>query len=111
MPRPRYVPREFANDPDAFGKAAELRWRVGEVDPVRLDAARLQHEIAVFIRAAARQRYGSVAAYAEATGQSSDRLTKILRGAAVLQIEDLAAARLHLGLLVGPSHERASPRH
>ena len=99
MSDPRYRPRVYCAEPDAFGRASTVDWNVPESgEETRTEAARLQHHYAVRIRREARNRYGSVSRYAETIGQTADRLGKILRGEAVMQLEDIAAARIHLDL-------------
>ncbi len=100
MSDPRFRPREYCAEPAAYGKANVVSW-IGDADQQRAEAARLQHECAVRIRTAAMARFGSVGRYAEAIGQTPDRLRKVLRGEAVMQLEDLAAARIHLGVRLG----------
>lgn len=97
---PRFRPREFCAEPAAYGRAKVVSW-VKASDEQRAEAARLQHECAVRIRTEAMARFGSIGRYAEAIGQTPDRLRKVLRGEAVMQLEDLAAARIHLGVRIG----------
>lgn len=97
---PRFRPREFCAEPAAYGRASVVSW-VEASDEQRAEAARLQHECAVRIRTEAMARFGSIGRYAEAIGQTPDRLRKVLRGEAVMQLEDLAAARIHLGVRIG----------
>ena len=58
-------------------------------------------EIRIHPTGKAMARFGSIGRYAEAIGQTPDRLRKVLRGEAVMQLEDLAAARIHLGVRIG----------
>jgi len=98
MSDPRYRPRRYTSEPFAFGKAATIAWL-----PVPLGsedqhlAAQMQHFYARAIATEAKRRYGSLKGYALAVSVDYQRLTKILRGEAVMRLEDIASARLHLG--------------
>ena len=98
---PRFRPRHFCAEPVAFGKATVVGWVQADGAREQAEAARLQHECAVQIRREAIERFGSVGRYAESIGQTPDRLRKVLRGEAVMQLEDLAAARVHLEVCMG----------
>lgn len=94
----RYRPRTYTTEPAAFGKAATIAWpsvpRSGEA---RLLAAQVQHHCAVAITREAKAQYVTLKKYARRAGVDYQRLTKILRGEAVMRLEDMANARLHLG--------------
>lgn len=94
MSNPRFTPRAFSEEPDAFGVARRITWREptqGEVD--QINAARLQHQWALAIRTSSKAQFGSVKAYAMAAQQNYDRLAKVLRGDAIMRLEDIAAAQ------------------
>lgn len=63
-------------------------------------AARLQHEYAVRINRRLRGLGKTVYDYASMTGTSYDRLTKVLRGVAVMKLEDIAQAERLLGNII-----------
>lgn len=99
MSDPRYKPRSFCAEPDAFGLASTVAWnRTSKGRETQLAAAKIQHRYAVGIRRAAKRQYGSIGAYAARLGQSPDRLAKVLRGEAIMRLEDIAAAQLHLDM-------------
>ena len=52
----------------------------------------MQHELVMLIRRGLTSEGLTVAEYAERTGQSYDRLSKMMRGAAVMRLEDIGAA-------------------
>jgi hypothetical protein len=91
---PRFEPRAFTNEPDAFGLARAISWRDADSDHVdQANAARLQHLWALAIRAASKKQFGSVKAYSVAAQQNYDRLAKVLRGDTIMRLEDIAAAQ------------------
>jgi len=95
---PRYRPRRYTSEPSVFGKAATIAWLPapsGSEDQHL--AAKMQHFWARAIATEAKRRHGSIKGYAQAVGVDYQRLTKILRGEAVMRLEDIASARLHLG--------------
>ena len=57
----------------------------------------MQHRYAVRIAKRSRTKYGSLKGYAEAAGLNYDRLSKIIRGEALMRFEDLANAERMLG--------------
>ncbi len=61
-------------------------------------ASQIQHAYAVAIRAAAKKCFGNVKSYATATDANYQRLAKVLRGEAIMRLEDIAAAHLYLGI-------------
>jgi len=98
MSDPRYRPRRYSAEPSVFGKARAIAWL--PVPPGSEDqhlAAQMQHVYAVAIATEAKSRYGSLKGYARAVDVDYQRLAKILRGEAVMRLEDIASARLHLG--------------
>lgn len=98
---PRFKPRSFTLDPRGFGKVAQLRWRdAGDGDEeTEVLTAQVQHDFAYAItEAVTRSRYRTVKAYAHATGTDYQRLTRILRGDAIMRLEDIADAHRHLGI-------------
>ncbi|MDQ2955455.1 MAG: hypothetical protein M3Y42_00625 [Actinomycetota bacterium] len=103
MSDPRFRPRRCTSEPGAFGKADTIAWNqpVSEPDHDRILAAQMQHRYAVRISKRSRAKYGSLKGYAEAAGLNYDRLSKIIRGEALMRFEDLANAERLLGGIVG----------
>ena len=95
---PRFQPRDYASGSD-FGMYAGIGWKksVSDKECDRIDAARLQHMYAVAIRSKARARFKTVRAYADTCGVSYDRMAKVLRGEAIMRLEDIAQAERILG--------------
>jgi len=94
LSNPRFEPRMFTDEPEAFGLARLINWRLPEdAELDQANAARLQHLWALAIRRASKQRFGSVRKYAVAAHQNYDRLAKVLRGDAIMRLEDIAAAQ------------------
>ncbi|MEE1622728.1 hypothetical protein ACQ3I4_15720 [Zafaria sp. Z1313] len=104
MSDPRFRPRHMAAPPDRrhFGKLSEIQWLTGttELEISRVEAARLQHSFAVRINQRLRDQGHSIRAYATLTGSGYDRMTKVLRGEAVMRLEDVADAERLLGGIV-----------
>ena len=103
MSDPRFTPRRYTTDPDLFGKARVIGWQselrsVHEQD--RLAAAQMQHHYAFEIRRRAREKYKSMNQYAQTCGVSYDRLAKVLRGDAIMRLEDIAQAERLLGKFI-----------
>jgi hypothetical protein len=98
----RFKPRSYTSEPDSFGKAAVIDWIV-PADPTEQDrqwAARLQHTSAVVINRRLRDLHKTVKDYSDMTGIGYDRLTKVLRGEAVIRLEDVSQAERLLGGIV-----------
>lgn len=95
MSSPRYEPRKYALNPDEFGMYAGATWRApsNNEERDRSEAARLQHMYAYVIRKKARTKFRTVRGYADACGVSYDRMTKVLRGEAIMRFEDVAQAQ------------------
>ena len=98
MSNPRFQPRDYASSPD-FGMYAGIGWKksVSDKEHDRTNAARLQHMYAVAIRLKARARFKTIRAYADTCGVSYDRMAKVLRGEAIMRLEDIAQAERILG--------------
>ena len=98
---PRFHPRQYTEEPRAFGKAATIEWkRAPPGEEARHTAAQMQHLWAVEIARAATVRFGSLKNYAEAAGVSYDRLTRVIRGEEIMRLEDIATAHVHLSVQV-----------
>ena len=107
MSDPRFRPRAYTSEPNAFGKAANLVWITpatdAEMDLCR--AAQLQHTYAVRINRRLRETNKTVRDYAEMTGVGYDRLAKVLRGDAIMRLEDIAQANRLLGEILHASDQ------
>jgi hypothetical protein len=101
--KPRFSPRIYTNEPDAFGRARNIAWK--PVVPGTDDqhaAAQIQHLWAVEIRAAAIAKFKSVRGYANAAGINYHRISRILRGTEIMRLEDIAQAQRILDVGRGP---------
>lgn len=107
MSDPRFQPRLMAvpKDRPYFGKVAGISWLEGStaLDEKRIATARLQHAFAVRITDRLRDKGHNVRSYAKLAGVSYDRMAKVLRGEALMRLEDLADAERLLGLIVPTS--------
>ncbi|MFF2296537.1 hypothetical protein [Arthrobacter sp. NPDC058127] len=106
MSDPRFHPRLMAVPSDRlnFGKDAEITWLDGttELEVSRINAARLQHDLARKITGRLRDKGHSIRSYAALTGIGYDRMAKVLRGEAVMRLEDVSDAERLLGEIVHP---------
>ena len=94
----RIVPRNYCAEPHLFGKADIVRWiEVPDGERFALRAAQLQHQFAVRIRDAIRAEGRNLKGYASSVGCDYDRMSKILRGALPMRLDDVAAADIELG--------------
>ena len=103
MSSPRFKPRRCASAPHMFGVTEQIEWNEdarSDYERDRLAAAKLQHQFAVIIRAKAKTKFKSVAKYAEAAGVPYDRIGKVLRGEAIMRLEDIAQAERLLGVIL-----------
>lgn len=96
MSDPRFRPKDFAEHPHEFGREETIRWReVTEDDRRRQRAAVIQHWFAFCVREAMRSEgRGTVKGLARVAGVSYDRMARVLRGDAIMRLEDIAAADL-----------------
>lgn len=85
-----------------FGKVAGISWLEvsTESDEKRIATARLQHALAVKITSSIRAKGLTVRSYAKLAGVGYDRTAKVLRGEALMRLEDLADAERFLGLVM-----------
>lgn len=105
MSDPRFRPRSSAAEESAFGKALRISW-YKPTSPSRvacLAAAQLQHRYAVRINNRLRELGKSVRDYSEMAGVGYDRMTKVLRGEAVMRLEDVTDAERLLGKILSES--------
>ena len=114
MSDPRFQPRLMAEpfDRHKFGKTVEISWLEGstELEKRRIAAARLQHALAVQITARLREKRQNIRVYAEHAGVSYDRMAKVLRGEALLRLEDVADAERILGSMTPMLEYRVAPQ-
>lgn len=95
-----------------FGKVVEMSWLEGgtDLEDKRIATARLQHALAVKINGRLREKGLNIRSYAELAAVSYDRMAKVLRGEALMRLEDVADAQRLLGSIVPPMLEyRALP--
>ena len=111
MSNPRYVPRDCAVEPKLFGRADDLGWKsLGEITAMYphladtekrgaalLLAAGLQHRYARRIRRRLQATRTTLKTYVADAGVGYDRMVKVLRGSAVLRLEDIAIADVLIG--------------
>jgi len=103
MSAPRFEPRSYSAEPQVFGKARNVDWRRvhSDRDGTQLIASQIQHDYAVAIRdAIVESHHRTIKAYAQATGTDYQRLSKVLRGEAIMRLEDIADAHRHLGVSI-----------
>jgi hypothetical protein len=100
MSAPRFRPRRYTPDAKLFGKAPSIRWNdvASEQQATQVVASQVQHDYAVAIRTAADERHGNLKEYAKAIDADYQRLTRVLRGDAIMRLEDIADAHRHLGV-------------
>lgn len=100
---PRFRPRRYTTEPAAFGKAETIKWREGrtEEESDRIQVSQWQHMYAVRIARQAVRKHGTLKAYAVANDLNYDRLSKVVRGDALMRFEDLAVAERLLGDILG----------
>ena len=103
MSDPRFKPRAYTTEPNAFGKAANLGWITPTTDEETdlCRTAQLQHSYAVRINRRLREMDKTVRDYSRMTGIGYDRLAKVLRGDAIMRLEDIAQAERLLGEILG----------
>jgi len=98
----RFLASSFAIDPDDFGEVENIKWRsdagYSEAMLDQFEASRMHHRIALAMRKAIREQYGTDNAYAAAIGMNRTRLGRLLGGKVVMRLEDIANARRNLGI-------------
>lgn len=106
MSDPRFRPREMAAPSTRrnFGKIADISWLRAntELQASRTAAARLQHLLAVRITKRLRDKELSIRSYADRAGVGYDRMGKVLRGEALMRLEDVTDAERILGDILPP---------
>ncbi|KGJ72859.1 hypothetical protein GY21_12435 [Cryobacterium roopkundense] len=101
----KYVPAHYAHSKWMFGRGRKTTFP--PVDGPLGWASEMQHLYAMRIRDAIAQKGWTVVVYAEKAGCTADHMFKLLRGEAILKLEDIALA----DQLLGPVSEfaRAGP--
>ena len=106
MSNPRFTPRRYTSEPENFGRRNLIDWVDDNDQPGkarsthekdRIAAAKLQHQFSVAIRRRASDKFGSLRAYAGECEVPYDRLSKVMRGEAIMRLEDIAQAERVLG--------------
>jgi len=96
------VPRSFAVNPTEFGQKSSIEWVPNnDLSNKELDwlkASRLQHGFARQIRLTIGRSYESVQEFADVNELDYRRLSRVLRGEAIMRLEDLAAMERTLSL-------------
>lgn len=94
MSNPRFRPRDYTSEPGAFGRATTIEWIAQDsaFGQDRAQAAWLQHLYAARITQRLRDQKKTLAKYADLAGVGYDRMSKVLRGEAVMRLEDIAQA-------------------
>jgi hypothetical protein len=98
----RFKPRSYSSEPKSFGKAANIGWKSFS-DPAEKDrqwAAQFQHGYAVRINRRLQELGMTSREYSALTGVGYDRITKVLRGDAVIRLEDVSQAERLLGGII-----------
>lgn len=95
---------------DRFGRHAPVTWKPveGTRELGRSRASWIQHEFAIRIRDGIARKGWTVEQYATLAGTSYDRMAKVLRGAAILRLEDIGVADMLLGEIISFAAELAS---
>lgn len=106
MSDPRFRPRELVRPAQRrdFGKVLALNWIDSHTDleASRIAAAQLQHALAVRITRQLKGKGLSIRDYAALAHIGYDRMAKVLRGEAVMRLEDVADAQRLLGEIADP---------
>ncbi|MEZ7715529.1 hypothetical protein O3790_07375 [Micrococcus luteus] len=110
MSNPRYVPRLWARRPSEFGRRLDLEWRepATAMERSELDAARRQNGVTLCIRRGLDEQGRTIRWYAEQASCGYDRMTKLLRGAIVMRLQDITDAERILDLDLTPTTLRST---
>lgn len=106
MSDPRFRPRDLVRSAQRrdFGKVLALNWidSHSDLEASRIAAAQLQHALAVRIMRQLKEKGLSIRDYAALAHIGYDRMAKVLRGEAVMRLEDVADAQRLLGDIADP---------
>lgn len=109
MASQRYVPRHYTTRPDLFGKTPNIPWKVpNDGSEVYLLASQIQHYLCLRIYDVTKTSAGDgkLTTYIRAVGGDIDdeernrhyqRLGRVMRGEAILRLDDVATAQHHFG--------------
>ena len=85
----------FLETPRAFGVVPEAKW-IRALDPVdkvdQLRAAQIHHVFSIQVRGLIESKGWNLQRFADAARVEYDRASRLMRGAIVLRLEDIAAA-------------------
>lgn len=113
MSDPRYRPKDMVSPAHRrdFGKVKAVDWIEGHtnVEASRIAAAQLQHALAVRITDRLWEKRLNIRDYAELANVGYDRMVKVLRGEAVMRLEDVADAQRLLGTTADLLFEEKPP--
>lgn len=99
MAEPKYRPAAFATAHRLFGRSRDVEFPAGKglKHNSRVLASDMQHHYAMRIRDSIIRKGWTVAQYAGAANVTADHMHKLLRGEAILKLEDIAMADLLVG--------------
>ena len=100
MSNPRYQPKSFSTEPLQFGKTIHIGWKEVEPETAELHlASRIQHQQCVAIHRAVTERYSyrRLRGYTTEIDRQYEQFRRVMRGDAVIQLRDLAEAKVHFG--------------
>jgi hypothetical protein len=124
MSTARFRPRDYAVEPDMFGKTARIAWVTPLSDPAltpgeqaknfkksmaRLGAAQIQHSYSRRIRARIKHSRMNLVSYARQIGAEYDRTSKVLRGEIVMTFEDIVLAHNLFGDIYESTNDLRAP--
>jgi len=89
----RSDPHHFSAEPESFSKSrVATRAFVGHIDADRHLPSQIRHAYVAEMRRLAENNYNSIGRYAHEIGQSKGRVGNVLRGKAIMHLEDIALA-------------------
>jgi hypothetical protein len=94
------MPKSFSTEPLQFGKSTNIEWKNVESGTAILHlASQIQHQQCVTILQAVHRDfdYQGLMGYTNAIGRPYEQFRRIMRGDAVIQIRDLAEAKVYFG--------------
>ena len=106
MSNPAFEPRSYAKQPELFGKYSVMEWKpipdgASNTTLDQISAAKRQHVLAMAIREAVMKSATSVRAYATSRHEIEySRFAAVLRGEAVMKLDDIAYAERDLKLVL-----------
>ena len=110
MPNQRYVPRDYMTRPDKFGRQHQVEWKMPDGGTrAHLAASQIQHYLCVRIHDAIKTAGDkkTIRAYTEAASAGATdeedverlyrRAGRVMRGEAIMRLDDIAIAQIHFG--------------